>query len=378
MKKIYALVFSASVLLSACGPDNGSAYVISGNSVEMTLEEAAADISVVALKSQEPVDCSLSEVYGDDIFLIGADLGKMWYFHGDSLVSVLNSQGRGSGEYDYVDRWAYDQKNGKVYVFSNEKLAVLRYDVHTMRYEGMTPLEWQSRDFDLVNDSTFIMIRRMEDGDYGFSLVDIRTGHTIHESDFRMTPNEAQLSYLNSATYSPFKSPIGLADISHRLGWIDENGDFSEVLNFRFEKSVPEKIIRLKGSDEPDDILEYMAFMASEQYCQGVMMPYIADDGYSFWYKNSNPSEDVSSITQLYSKYPERELNVSRLTVPGLAAGITPAGVTTDGRYFTFFIGPSEYYAAPDTEPCELASRIFKALDSQNDDNPVILFYRIR
>lgn len=375
----YSILLFLAVLTYSCS-DKDAAYdgirLIDGNgAVPASLEEFATDIDVIPLHSDEPVDVDYIGIYGDELLVVDSRLEKLWYFKDFQLVSTLSAKGRGAGEYDLINYCAYSPSTHTLYIAPSNRKCILHYDVPSMRYKGVTQFaDFYSRSFDLTDDSTFVMVRRFDDGRFDMAVVDANTG-TVKKSMDIIENGEG--FFMNVTSRTPYRNAVGLDGRINRIGLLEADGRFVAVDSFRFADGLPEKVVRNNSSDDLSEKLKAVSYKFTEHYCDGMLRPVINENGYCFWYSYHNPVDGSPSRLHLYGWSGDREIHVQEFTVPGTNVRISSFALTSDNRYVDAIQGPAEMIMDSKTAQSPLARRIISALDNQNDDNPVLIYYRI-
>lgn len=370
---LFAFLFA---VMSSCGnrSDKGVRIISGGDALKMDFEELFTDFDIQPVICSEPVDAEWAYVYGDEMFFIDNRNEVLWYFKNHQFVSKLSAKGRGPGEYDLISYMAYSPDTHILYVAPDSKECILQYDVPSMRYIGNTPTTWYTRSFSLLNDSTFITVRQA-DGAYDFAKVDIRTGNA--EKLFDITPSESP-ARITDVGHNPFEAIVGLCDYNYRIGTLDAEGNLLIMDCLRFSDGIPKDIAALRNSMNIEGNLRYTVYKYSTHYYSDILFPVRLDGGYSFWYNNFLPDAETVAKLQFYARNSGREINASDITIPGLSLLTDPYGVTDDGRLFIVIEEPLDMIVDPDTEPSPLANRIIDAVSAQKDENPVILYFRVR
>ena len=121
-RQLFLLSFSLFSIMTGC-KEKYSNNVLDFDIVEeVDLSPLTSDIDIIPIKCSVPMDgIREAKAYNDYIILEGDDQKRIYCVKEDSVISILNSVGRGHGEYTYIDDFAYDEKTHVLYV-RNEKI----------------------------------------------------------------------------------------------------------------------------------------------------------------------------------------------------------------------------------------------------------------
>lgn len=381
MKYIKYLLTSLIVLsFFACSgnrSDTMDTFEITGAVArQMNLEEVAADFSVVALKCDEPVSIGDVHSFSKDLFIVDDTYHTLWQFRDGCLVSRLSAFGRGHGEYDNLYKISYCVDDSLLFVYSANGQCFLKYQAPSMQFAGKVPCDLEIYRFVAVSPERIIAAGSEKRPECGLYSVDALSGQ--FEKTFDLNTTQADFCYFKYTRHSPFGVAVGLADYQNSIGWVDADGHFDEVFRFTFTDGRSKEMYRMKNkSTKFDDLIQISEYDLHEHFFDNAIFPCISGDDVTFWYCNNNAPAGDDSWLWLYRKSGNGILQAKQLTVPGLSRTIEPDGITDDGLYYSVLCGDVEMYEDADVEPSPLGKQILTALRSQNDENPVVLFYRI-
>lgn len=380
MKKLHFpfCLFSLLMLVSSCrnvvSPDD-VVYITGGDAVSTMFDAIVTDCSVEPLTSDLPLDASTMIVRGNTILMSNSDRSKLQFLQDNRLVSELSAKGRGPGEYSMINSYTYCPESSVVFLSSVSKQDVLCYDAATMRYIGCIPSDCFVSELCMLDDSTLLAVRYLDDEGNCLAAVDIHTGESEKLCD--LSQSESSM-YFYPQSASQYEIAYSVNNFISKICYIGNDDACHEFQKFCFTDGMPEDMFNQGNGEEfTDESLSYISYSFSEHYYGGIFMPLITDDGYTFWYANHNsPSQD--SWDCLYRKSGDRIIQAKNIIIPGIKNYIEPDGLTDDGRYFTVFAGTSDMLEDPEVNPSDLARQILDAVDAQNDCNPVVLYYRIK
>lgn len=173
MKSLLAGVISAAILCSCGNKSNTSSYVIPETILlpESIIEEfnmtAAEDVTLIPVKTDILLkDIGPTECYGDYLFMVSSDRATLYEIYKDSVIGVLDRQGRGPGEYEVISSLAYSVEDSLLYISSNRGSIYMQvYKGNNFIYQGKLMLDEdgtsQVSSFCLL-DSKRMMISKLE------------------------------------------------------------------------------------------------------------------------------------------------------------------------------------------------------------------------
>ena len=344
------------------------------DAVEVSFDDVATNIKVIPLESEEPIGSIRSVIcYDDELIALDNDQKTVYYFKDGVLVSKMNHEGRGRGEYIEIRRYGYSPSRKVIYVLADDK--ILWYSVPKMSYCGNTPINKQVNFFTLHDDNQFFATLYHE-GKYVTALIDIETGK-VNKVLGEISMHNAEESDLTMASYSPFNHYYALSDHDNSIFEVTSHNDAKMVLQYNFgNKSIPAKYMSYDPLNlQPlADFFEYMS-QEGKTRLQGNVFLKINDSGISFWYNYSVGSKGIKYYYR-FNKKDNTSTNLKGFYTKGLNRPITPFAVSNNG-YITVFQGDPGWFKTDET-PSTTAKSILHELENQKNNNPVLLFYDIK
>lgn len=373
--RISVLFCVASALLVTVGcKDNDDSGIFSLNGADardMLFEDVADVVSVIPLNSEQPIELGSVYVFGKELFITDEAREKLWYFKNNELISVLDAHGRGHGEYTNLFNISYHPQTHTLYVKSPDENNLIKYKVPSMRFDGKIPYDGYVRNFVCTSQDRFLATIR-NNGQASLSVMDscMNPIRTIMELSY-MEEDCGLLNY-----YKDNKVVATLCDYDNRICFVDSMGTLNELFRFRFSDGIPKNVCDV-GSDE-SKIIDYSLYQTRNHFFYGAVLPLITDDDLSFWYCNNNGPEGDDSWLWLYHKRGDEVIQAKNLTIPGLNLIIQPDDYSPENGYYTIIQGPEDLILDPLTDPSPLASRILDAVRTQNDDNPIVISWKLK
>ena len=167
-----SLFIFAAVALCACGPEGGERVVDISNAVPGDLEEVATSWELVAVDEREVPLAEVSDVkrYGDRIFVkSGVDFSlsshpKIYMVEGGRVAGVLDAYGRGPGEYQSLESFAYCPQTAELIINDRRLKGFRRYRVPELTWVSDEPAGRYFQTFETL-DATHSVISLEPDGD---------------------------------------------------------------------------------------------------------------------------------------------------------------------------------------------------------------------
>ena len=380
MKLYTSIAVILSIVIGSCKQSSHDVQDVvlidDDDAIDVNFEDVATDVRVAPVKGDTLIgECYELQCYGNEAFIFDYMNKTIYYLVNNEYKSALKAVGRGPGEYTGIDDFSYCPDNKMLYVRTSRS-TVLWYSVPEMKYSGKTQTDIYLMNFFVHDKNTFMVSSSIEDSIHYLTLVDIPTGREIKDiqniSGFASArSSESVASYRDGAhVYSL------LGEINTVIRVSDDN-EYQQLFKYTFgDKSMSDKFTEIEDLASATEF--YNVLFSSDGYkylCGGYFLKVKRND-ISFWYTRLRPSLD-NPYYCYYKRSGNSETNLKGFRVPGLKNQIYPKCITDDG-YVTVFEGTSDMIIDPDTEPSPLAKKIIEAMDSQKDNNPVLLYFNIK
>lgn len=364
------------VIMTGCNRSENTNTISISDAIDVTFDDIATDIRITPLEADCPLDeVDVVQMYGNNLFIHSYNNSKIYLFTNNRLVATLDSKGRGHGEYSNIHRFDYSPENKMLYITTGNDKSVLWYDVPSMKFQGQTELTDFPQFLKLVNNETFIT-----DQNCNLCSVEISTGQETEILELSKVANNKCQSTFES--YNSNNRAFSICDEYNILYSYDEEHGLTKLDEISFgDDGFPKKYLDLYNESDLkekdlDKLIEAKMYQFTEHYLDCIILTRLLDNGYEFWYCNMNAPEGDKDYYRLYRNQNGKVTNLKGFCIPGIKDQILPDGFE-NGCYYLVLSGPSEALADPDEEPSELAKRIFKAVDSQPDFNPVIMTWKM-
>lgn len=374
MKLYTAIAVILSIVIGSCKQSahdvQDVVLIDDDDAVEVNFEDVATDVRVAPVKGDTLIgECYELQCYGNEAFIFDYMNKTIYYLVDNEYKSALKAIGRGPGEYTKIHGFSYCPDNKMLYV-RTARSTVSWYSVPDMKYQGQTQTNSYFMNFFVHDKNTFIVSSSIEDSIYHLTLVDIPTGREIKNIQ-KISGFASARSSESVASYRDGAHVYSLLGETNSVIRVSDDNEYQQLFKYTFgDKSVSDKTIESGGL--------YSVLFSSDGYkylCGGFFLKVKRND-ISFWYTSLLPSLD-NPYYCYYKRSGNSETNLKGFHVPGLKKQIYPKCITDDG-YLTVFEGTSDMIIDPDTEPSPLAKKIIEAMDSQKDNNPVLVYFNIK
>ena len=372
----FTLLLPTALLLSCKHVDPDVVIIDDDDAVEVNFEDVATNVRVMPIISDTVLgSCAKILSYANETFMLEKTGSSIYYIVDGFHVSTLSAKGQGPGEYLSASTFEYSPANKMLYVFSLLDKKILWYSVPDMRYCGFTRLTGWVSNISMHDDNNFFVVKSNEASDSTWiQLIDIKSGVVVDTIEqiggFAYGENDM-------VSYRPSNRIYTISGNVNNLGTINKKNEFEILLRYGFgEKSFPADMIdfEINENDKFMAILNYLGTPAGESVLCGNFFPRMKKNAFSFWYHRA-----LTPFTQLnYCRIKGNHVdNMKGFKVSGINRQIVPKGITDDG-YIYVFEGYADSYLDSAVELSPLAKQIIDAMNSQKDNNQVLLFFDIK
>lgn len=377
MKKSF-LLFATVLMCVGCNKKvDKEAYVVDCDQVQDVLfEDVTTNVRVVPLMSSEPLGASYSVMGSDDeVFIRDNTHEYVYYLKDNKLQGTLHSVGRGPGEYITLKHISYNKNNKVLYLQHYEdSKTILQYSVPDMKYIGKltVPASSVARVYP-YDDNTLIMAMESEPNKPGVFLYDIKSQQITRKvcdiGSFSFSYSERILETFSKD--HPYMSQFGTTHQICRIG-----ADSIDVMfKFNFGKYTPDAMVygHIEDLADAERVLGYFFDSQNSEMVKNFIYPYYTDnENLSFWYTN------LMGDKFWFFKMENGKAEMYKgFRIPGLNLEVKPSFSTGHG-YAMIIEGVKESLIDPKTPLSPLAQKIIDVMSSQNDNNPVLLYFDIK
>lgn len=352
--------------------DENALVINPDDAIDVRFEDVATDVRIVPLKGDDPVGgCYYLQCTGDEVMFLDNTYQKVYYFKNGSYQSTLNSVGRGAGEYTSISRICYDADIKVLYIRANEKNdAILKYSVPDMKYQGALRAPYPIESINLYDDNTLMLALR-NDQEYGVYLYDINT-QEITEKVTELTVYQGQ-NAANVLGGSNKKSHlVSLFGATNQL-YNYTGHELEPVLMFNYGDLGVDYIYNAR-LETNEDVQAYSDYTNSHgNHFKDLWYPHDDENGVSFWYSTLSRRAKNFHYFRISG---EKTVSLKGFNVPGIKKPIIPTCITENG-YATIIEGGKDAIRDEGTPLSPFGQKIIDAMSSQNDDNPIIIYYNI-
>ena len=379
MKLKYLLCLAAVAVVNySCSPKyEKEGVIIDGDkAVDVWFEDVATDVRVVPLVSDNPLEDFVKvEMYGNEMIAMNSTQQRVYYFKDNVLQGVLDAVGRGHGEYITLGEMLYDQDRKILYVTQlNDRKEILKYSVPDMKYIGSLHAPLRIGTMRIFDSKTFLLSTKDENEQCGLVLFDIESEKIVKEVcqlnsyQYEQSPNA--LSCFNKKNHL-----ISLFGTTNRLCNFSNNSDSLEIIfSFNYGAKAADFVYQapVNTDKEVDELLKYLNQNGGTY--ANFYFPRKLKNGVSFWYSTL---ERRKKNYRFYRIEKDTEINYKGFHISGLSTLIYPTCICENG-YATIISGIADKILVPEETQSPLAKKILEAISSQNDNNPIIVYYDIK
>ena len=395
MKKSFSFICAALCLM-------GCAEVVvqdvpevdDDDAVEVAFEDVTTDVRIVPLISDDPLGaCNELHCYGNEVFMSDNTGEYIYYFVDGKLQSTLHAVGRGPGEYTSIAHFTYSPEKklllvsavGDITEFMQQTNSmIMKFTVPDMKFVGKMPVEGKiatmsCQDGDKVLAVTAAASFSLNDLSTSLDtsrivLFDIETGQIIKKCR-NISYYEFMQADILQASGTNLSNNVCTSGLINKLYHYEDGKEkFAFAFTFR-EKNIPQNYFDT-DKDPQESLMGLIEFMMTEQakYClEGGFWPIVDGDRYSFWYHNL-----MEHYRDHYYSYENgKTLNYCGFRAKGTNRPLLPKAV--DGTtYVTIMEGTPESLFGPSSERSSFSSDLEKAMNAQNLNNQVLVYYKIK
>jgi len=376
--QIMTSFFSLVCFMTGCG-EKYSENVLDFDEVEeVDLSPINSDIDIIPIKCSIPMDGIIgAKEYEDYIFLEGDAQKNIYCIKEDSVISILNSVGRGYGEYTFIDDFTYDEKTKILYVRNDERL--LKYSVPSMTFLGSSDITYTTTGMIVLNpDEILANCSFWEDDTYkesfnGLCVVSTATGEIIRRC-FKSGFYDGLCMYEDDIVRYNDEILMPVAGVyNNKVISLDpQTGDTKDLDYFCFSPKwrLPKELIKLA--------LKWDSFNYCQQedkrtvYCDGLHSPAIINSRLTYWcYPEENGSDKPVVVIRNKDKFVIRHFKVSGTTLL-----INPYFIN-DNHFVQVIDHDVESIITDPNNVSDLGKEIYRVMKAQPFNNPILLSYTV-
>ena len=373
MKKIILMSMVALFVTGCKQKSSEDAYVINpDDAIDVRFEDVATDVRIVPLQSEEPIGGYHNlQCIGDEVMIQDNNDYKVYYFKNGKYQSTLNSVGRGPGEYTRIRSICYDTDRRVLYLQPNDiNNVILQYSVPEMKYLGSLKTPAAIGSLNLYDDNTLMLEMSNDDGS-SLYLYDINTqeitGKVLDLTVYQGSNVEIALGGFNKKSHL-----VSIFGTTNQL-YNCTGQEIETVLKFNYGKMGVDYIYDAK-IETNKELQAYFDYKDSHgNHFKDLYYPHYDDNGVSFWYNTLYSEPENSHYFRING---DKIVSLKGFKVPGITIPIVPTCITDNG-YATIIEGSKDDIRDTDTPLSPFGQKIIDAMSSQNDNNPIIIYYNI-
>ena len=380
MRKLVLVLISVLMFTVGCKGKYSEQVLDLDEFEEVELSPLTSDVKIVPIKCSIPMDgIRQVRVYDDYTIMLGSRRETIYILKEDSVVAILNSLGRGHGEYSSINDFAYDEKSKVIYVNADRKL--LKYDVPSMTFIGSSDINYSICGMIVLNSDEILV--NCSYNEYssdtkpfiGICVISSFTGEILRrclELDYYegfCSCNEDMIECGDDILLSTgglYRNRI--LQMDSKTENLKELESFSFSPKWRVSKKLL-KIARKKDmfafSEETD---------ARTVYCDGCHFPAIINSKLTYW---CYPFFDIISMRSNIVNIKVGDKTISRkFFIPGMKQPICPY-YYKDNHYVVVIYRSVESLVTDKDELSDFGKEICSKMNAQPFNNPVLLSFTV-
>ncbi|MBR4792889.1 MAG: 6-bladed beta-propeller [Bacteroidaceae bacterium] len=367
------LVPALSLLLNGCGQTVQTVDVDNVETVE--LKKSDSDIRIIPIRCGVPMDEILRGFcYDDYTFLMGMSRKSIYCVREDTVISILESSGRGHGEYSSINDYAYSQEEHILYVYADAKL--LKYTVPEMVFlesvdMPITPSEMIVLNSDEILMNCSFMEENGKDVFRGICVVSSHTGEVI-ERCYEFDYINKKMIMQSDLVQVPggFVFPLNSFTKNRLLHYDSDSESVEELFSFCFNSNwrVPGRLVKLAKKDPMRYALEDYK---ETRHLEGGHYPSLIDSGFSFWCfpRENGKARSVAVVVK------DGKVSCRSYVVSGTE--FHPSPYFIHKGYCVDIVSATDLETADSGALSPLGSELKRIVDAQAYDNPVLFCFKV-
>ena len=365
------------LIISGCR-EKYSSNVANLDSMEIIeLDSTTSEFCFTPIKCSVPMDgISRTINYSDYSFYLAKSRRQIYCIENDTVIGILESVGRGRGEYVHIEDFCYDEGQKMLYVVDQKK--ILKYSVPSMVFIESVAINYTT-DGMIALDSERLLIKcsYYTDDTYkdlydGICVVSSITGEILSQcleydyystfcfskSDFRKIGNNLLL---------PKTGPYNNTIISFDL----ESLSTKEIESFSFNPRwrLSKNLTRLLKKDHMKFEQDYFE---SNSYCNGCHYPSIVNSRLTYWCFAIDNGVNNGIVVIKNGE----DNNCRSFKISGTNIKVSPRYIK-DNKCYTLIEGEAESIIEDWDELSPLGKEIYETMKAQPFNNPVLLSFTV-
>lgn len=373
--KTMTLLFSLCIISGCKG--NYSTNVVNLDTMEIIeMDSTTSDYCLTPIKCSVPMDGIVRTIdYSDYTFYLGRSRKKIYCIENDTVIGILESVGRGRGEYVRIEDYCYDERQKLLYVVDQKR--ILKYSVPSMEFIESIDINFTTSGM-IALDTERLLIKcsYFTDDTYnnlydGVCIVSSKTGEILKQClkfdyystfcfmkcDFQKDGNNVLLPMAD-----PYINRIVSFDLS--------NYSTKEIESFSFNPRwrLSKKMTRLLKKDH----IKFEIDFDDEFYCNGCHFPSFINSRLTYWcYAIENGKNNGGVVIKSGDETICRLFNISGTNI------LVSPDYVKDNKCYSLIEGETESIIEDWDELSPLGREIYETMKAQPFNNPVLLSFTV-
>lgn len=335
-----------------------------------------ADARIIPIKCPVPIDGVYRCIaYDDYVFIQGLSSHNIYCIQNDTVVGILETTGRGRGEYTTINDFGYSPYEKVLYVSADQKL--LKYTVPDFSFVSSVDIAVTSLNMIFLNENEILMNSSFyeengKDVYRGICLVSVQTGEVLKRCyDFDFVSKKMMLKHDITQVEGGFLFSHN-SFVENRIMFYDISaGSTRELFRLKFNADwkVPKRLIKLAKKDK---VLYAMEDYKETRHLEGVHYPDITPSGLTFWCfpRENNKARPVSVLV--------KDDKIIRRTYKISGTDIDPSPHCLKNGYCLEIVSSTDFDDERADELSPFGRELKRIADAQPFDNPVLLYFKVK
>lgn len=369
------VLFIASFLSCNTIQHDESSISISEGYCEIPLTKCADSVWVKGVKSSFPLsEITSGKLFDDNCFFMDSKSRILYYMRSDSIVSMLNSFGRGHGEYESITSYAYNEDEQCVYVYDSGKSQLLKYSVPDFSFISSSTFELRIIAMEYYNQKLLAVCSNNLGKKSFHGIYEISLNNGSYKLLRKMLFMETH--FIEEASFFRDDEFLYLVIPGYDNTICRYDGNSLETISkfFYGSRNLESKIFTV-DENKAEDYSEALLTLMTGEYSVGGYYSSMRDSSFlSFWHATKENEKLLFLITTVFNG----SSNSYSLMLPDLSIPIVPC-CNYNGLYISIIennvpeLTDNEYKSLS-----VLEKTIIDSLKKQSYDNPVLVYYKLK
>lgn len=343
------LVFAAGLLLCACAGHRDVPTIDISAASPADLEEVATGWELLPVDESEIPMPAITDIkrYGDRTFIKSGrypDTPKIYMMEGPRMAAVLDAYGRGPGEYQDAESFAYCEQSSELIINDRRFKGFRRYHVPDMKWISDEPVGRYLTQFESLDAQRSVFPFDTEDGEPGTFVIWDHAKSEVADSMQTSFFSAALSQELHLTKTGDGSILFGLSAHETSLWRASASGFSLDAKTVLTPDAFGPKV--WEASEFKPAFNAYVeVFRSDGTFGIGAEDPLVGKDGFAFWYAAGIGDEGM--LWRLAVSAPQGNRAYSEIRLEGYPEAIQPSGVGGDNWCSVLLLDLLEDVPAP-------------------------------